>query len=525
MNTKDLTLDFYSLPTETGESTFKTFASISETLGFSVRRINVAEASQLDFVRSCVESDVVFIDATVPPDPNLPSVYTCLAADINILDHLFVYSATRFPLNIAPRNGWARYDVNDRESTLKAEDVFKSYLQRIKEDSEAGVYYRRFKDGAGSDVASLMKALTIVRNESMSYARERDGRVSCSPVCKKRIFISYRATHYEDVKTLAEQMTRVGCIVDFVRSEELSAQNELMSPMRKWYLMNQLLDRIACSDELFVCLSDDYLTSWWTIGELMLVSYLNHSSSGRKRKIKVMLYDPKDGKTVEAGKNYFIENTELFKKLSRCLSYSNPKSMGPESRKQIDSMRRFFKAAKDDPAIAENFRQYMGVMFEMVRNSMAANDNLQFDGEALGEMLTPDKMLELFDDDVNKDEFWEGLTLQLTSCTRALRDSSACNLKEKSFEEVVDIDLYLKLPMLELVNVKPSEIDANLTSFGCDIELANQITLNEGLPSVRKRIHKAPDRYLWLATRWLQPTAGSYAHGLERVNSYRVEDV
>lgn len=170
----NMTLDYYIPPIKASQKFYSDFAKCAEELGFNVRRIDVADANQLTFIRSCAECDVVFVDATVPPNRDTPSVYPCLVPGVNFLDHVFVFSDNRFPLNIVPHNGWPRYDVNDRINTQKPKDVFKKYLERIKDEITTGKHYLRIKVEDNEDVVELMKALADVREKAMDYASKRE---------------------------------------------------------------------------------------------------------------------------------------------------------------------------------------------------------------------------------------------------------------------------------------------------------------------------------------------------------------
>lgn len=524
-----MTLDYYIPPIKASKGYYSNFEEIAQKHGFDVRKVDVADANQLTFIRSCTECDVVFVDATIPPDGNTPSVYPCLVPDVNFLDHIFVFSDNRFPLNIVPHNGWSRYDVNDRINKTDPAKVFDAYLERIKEEIITGRHYPRIKVADDEDVAPLMKALGDVREKAMEYAKKRENSHPQKTDNKTHIFISYRAKksngdgNYEEVVNFAERKKEEGYVVDFVQTEELSAQSELMSPMRKWFLLNQLADRIICADEFWIYKTNNYLESWWTIGELILVSYLNQGFSRQDRKIKIKVYDPVTGGETLATDDYYVGDELFFKRLSRYLSYTNPKSMGPESRKTLEFQRFICKAAKDNPAILNEMKAFIRGQFEAIR--AIGGDKIlpkKMVDEMITEMLSSDKMLERLEDEVNRDEFWNGLTMQLTGTTRALRSLDSSEVSCKKVNEVIDYDMFLKLPMLEIINVDAARINKEITAEGYKVDISNSVLEKVSCANVTKRLLKAPDRYLWLATRLMAPIEGSFAPGLDCVNSYRV---
>lgn len=88
--------------------------------------------------------------------------------------------------------------------------------------------------------------------------------------------------------------------------------------------------------------------------------------------------------------------------------------------------------------------------------------------------------------------------------------------------ELIDYDMFLNLPMLEIVNLDASSIEDFMTKSGKEVALTNKIATADGIPFVKKLLTKAPDRYLWLATRGMIPVEGSFALGLDKVNSFRI---
>lgn len=521
-----MTLDYYIPPIKTSEGYYSKFVEIAQKHGFNVRKVDVADANQLTFIRSCTECDVVFVDATIPPDGKMPSVYPCLVPDVNFLDHIFVFSDNRFPLNIVPHSGWSRYDVNDRVNKTDPATTIDTYLKRIKEEIVTGRHYPRIKVVDDEDVAPLMKALGDVREKAMEYAKKRENSHPQKTDSMTHIFISYRAKksngdgNYEEVVKFAERKKGEGYVVDFVQTEELSAQSELMSPMRKWFLLNQLADRIMCADEFWIYKTDNYLGSWWTIGELILVSYLNQGFSRQGRKIKIMLHDPVADEDEPATEDYYVGDEQLFKRLARYLSYTNPKSMGPESRKTLGLQKLIYEAAKDNPSILDEMKAFMRQQFEAIiaiEGEKVVSKGMIAD--MLEEMSSADRMLARLDDDVNQDVFWDGLTMQLSITTKAVRCNYDTERTIREIDKLIDYDMFLRLPMLEVVNVSASEMQG-IAADGIEIDLLNGVESNP----VKKRVSKAPDRYMWLATRAMRPIKGTFALGLDRVDSFRAED-
>ena len=143
--------------------------------------------------------------------------------------------------------------------------------------------------------------------------------------------------------------------------------------------------------------------------------------------------------------------------------------------------------------------------------------------QIIDEMSSADKMLDRLEDEVNQDVFWDGLTMQLNEVTKALRGSGEEEEPlSKGVNRLIDYDMFLKLPMLEIVNLDVSKIEDSMTINGMEVALTNTIATGDGLPPVKKLLTKAPDRYLWLATRVMTPIEGSFSLGLDKVNSFRI---
>lgn len=97
----------------TGEQHSKNFEQIihlAEKLGFSVRVYESKESNQFDFMQAVYRDTATLVDATIPDDLTLSTVYPLLTAHVNILDHILVFSDKHYedgseilPLNITPK--------------------------------------------------------------------------------------------------------------------------------------------------------------------------------------------------------------------------------------------------------------------------------------------------------------------------------------------------------------------------------------------------------------------------------------
>ena len=83
---------------------------LAKGLGYSVRLYESKKSNQFDFLQAVYRDTVTIVDATIPNDLTLSTVYPLLTAHINILDHLLVFSDKQYedgtqilPLNITPQ--------------------------------------------------------------------------------------------------------------------------------------------------------------------------------------------------------------------------------------------------------------------------------------------------------------------------------------------------------------------------------------------------------------------------------------
>lgn len=127
----------------TGEQHSENFDQIiflAEEMGYSVRVYESKESSQFDFLQAVYRDSVTIVDATIPEDLTLSTIYPILTAHINILDHILVFSDTLYedgtqilPLNITPQ----------RVKTDKDENLL-TWLRVQLEELKANKYYERF---------------------------------------------------------------------------------------------------------------------------------------------------------------------------------------------------------------------------------------------------------------------------------------------------------------------------------------------------------------------------------------------
>ena len=92
-------LNMTTLSYFTGEQhseNFEQIIQLSEELGYSTRVYESKESNQFDFLQAVYRDTAIIVDATIPDDISLSTVYTLLTAHVNVLDHILVFSDKKY---------------------------------------------------------------------------------------------------------------------------------------------------------------------------------------------------------------------------------------------------------------------------------------------------------------------------------------------------------------------------------------------------------------------------------------------
>ena len=74
-----------------GES-YEQITQLADVFGYSVRVYESKETNQFDFLMAVYRDAANIVDATFPDDLTLSTLYSSLTAQINIFDHILVFS-------------------------------------------------------------------------------------------------------------------------------------------------------------------------------------------------------------------------------------------------------------------------------------------------------------------------------------------------------------------------------------------------------------------------------------------------
>lgn len=465
-------------------------------------------------------ADVVIVDCTIPLDTTDDGVYPALTAQINCINHIIVVSENVLPLNIKPYRCIA---PNEDGKTLSTSYIIDKRTEIVAESIKEDTYDRFPAEEFLSNMEKFMYDMERMIQTSLDARNKKKSSLTT-------VMISYRNSHKKEVEDFVQIIegtdTKSISLRKAMRCEgnyqikvlpptSLCGADEAHTSMRRWVLVGILEDQIRGVDEVWVYESRDsngiidYTNSWWTIAEMVMVAYVNKHSTN---KIKIRVYNPISRKFYYATpEKYMIElSNKQNQRLARLLSNTRPDTMGPEARNR-ESGNSIFQQAQ----IVERYKNASWLEKKILKRTIRSNlervipkfmeedEHKGMLDEMVRMFTSPEEVEKYIHDDVFKDEFWNNISYQTTTCTPCFHD------------DMIDVDSFLQIPMLELTDL---EID--------DFEKATKAEDNK--ISIRDNnydVSQAPfNRYLWLTTRMGKPTIGEISKipGLEIIPIYNL---
>lgn len=483
----------------TGEQHCENFEQIiflAEKLGYSVRVYESKEANQFDFLQAVYRDTATIVDATIPNDLTLSTVYPLLTAHVNILDHILVFSDKHYedgseilPLNITPKR-----TRNKHEYLL---EWLEKQLLELKEKS----LFDRFIIESPDVVANYMKRMEEAIVKSLEkYEQKRGG--------KTRVMISYRNSCSEEVELFRKEEEAKGKVeIKVLPPGSLCGDYEAHTPMRRWMLAGLLDDHIREVDEVWVYYNDTYTNSWWTLAELVMVANINYDRK-EEDKIKIKVYDAKAKRFLNDDEIPLFTKVRLtseqHRRLARLLSNTRPDTMGPENIENINQLKQIVPLMRNMPKFLRNrlVKQMRPLLEQGVPTSIPKEQQEEMIQDLVKMYSDPDELERYVNDEVFQDVFWKNISYQTEERTPAL------------VKGVVNPNVFMDVPMAEETGLSEEELK-NAASNG------TLITLTSSKGTKRYRVEKGITRYLWLATRMGKPTVKD-APGLEVIQTYNL---
>ena len=484
----------------TGEKRSENFEQIihlAEELGYSVRIYESKESSQFDFMQAVYRDTATIVDATIPDDLALSTVYPLITAHVNILDHILVFSDKGYedgsqilPLNITPQ----------RIRTSKDNDLL-AWLRLQLEDLKECQNYERFEIESIEFLSNYKERMEQVIVDSLAL-RERKKKDNT------QVMISYRNSCSKEVEQFRKEVEAQGDVeIKVLPPGSLCGDYEAHTPMRRWMLVGLLDDHIREVDEVWVYYNDIYANSWWTLAELVMVANINYDRN-EDNKIKIKVYDS-EVKRFLTGKEYpeFVKvslDSDQHRRLARLLSNTRPDTMGPENIENINQLKQIVPIMRNMPKFLRNklVKQMRPLLEQGVPTSIPKEQQKEMIQDLVKMYSDPDELERYVNDEVFQDVFWKNISYQTERLTPALVNG------------VVNPDVFMDVPMAEDTGLGEDELK-NAANNG------TIITLPSSKGAKRYRVDKGITRYLWLATRMGQPTVKD-APGLEIIQTYNL---
>ena len=314
------TISIFPLPTEKGmellNGILETF--FHEALGHSYEKencicyvdikrsvkIKVYDQSKYmvtvnDCILSCYKDDLVIFDASIEGDNHELNNYRLANALQSPLEHVLVVSRTYLPLNIYTykTGGFPSY----KQQFLSNEKI----LTWLKKEFTR-IDFRLLRDRNTKEIKGIVN---YIKNSKTKHDSIRSAETS--------VFISFRTKYAQKEKnseykySVSELAKRIeaGCYgkprkVKYLDNGSLVFNTELLTQWKAWQLLCIIeKEYISYCDEMWIYASDDYLNSWWTMGEQILFSYLVYQKIDKRPSPcalkKLMVYYPKEDRVEE----------------------------------------------------------------------------------------------------------------------------------------------------------------------------------------------------------------------------------
>ena len=290
-----------------------------------------------DCILSCCKDDLVIFDASIEGDNHEINNYRLANALQSSLEHVLVVSRTYLPLNIYTykKGGFPSY----KQQSLSNESIL-----RWLENELSRIDFHLLRDRNTKGIKNVVNYLKAIKTEhDLIRASETS------------VFISFRTKYAQleensEYKYSVSELARrieTGCYgeprtVKYLDNGSLVFNTELLTQWKAWQLLC-IIDKeyISYCDEMWIYASDDYLNSWWTMGEQILFSYLVHQKIDKRPSPcapkKLMVYYPKEDR-VEEIKPVPI-NGFIAKSIRTILADCHPQDLDLYSKLSLIAMR------------------------------------------------------------------------------------------------------------------------------------------------------------------------------------------
>ena len=395
-----------------------------------------------DCIMSCYNDDLVIFDASIEGKNHEWNNYRLANALQCPLEHILVVSRTYLPINIYTykTGGFPTY----KQQTLSNEEIL-SWLGN--ELSQINFRHLRRRDSKG-----IKNAVNYLKQSKADHDSLRAAETS--------VFISFRTKYAQkedksDYKYSVSELARrieEGCYgkprtVKYLDNGSLVFNTELLTQWKAWQLLCIIArEYIAYFDEMWIYASDDYLNSWWTMGEQILFSYLTYQQIDKRPspsvQKKLMVYYPKEDR-VEEIKPIAI-NDAIAKNIRTILADCHPQDMNLYSKLSLITMRQIVFGNEKQFQIGVH-EQGRFVLKIMVRELYKAG-------------MTQSEVQEIIDQQCASEEFWMDLSYQSLEFRNNFHNNTLTEEQIKPFLQAAELmqstikDLGEELDMSNFIN-------------------------------------------------------------------------
>lgn len=454
------TISVFPLPTEKGtellNGILKTF--FHDALGRSYEkehcicyvdikrsiRIKVYDQSKYavtinDCILSCYKDDLVIFDASIEGDNHEINNYRLANALQSPLKHVLVVSRTYLPLNIYTykTGGFPSY----KQQSLSNESILRWLENELSE-----IDFHLLRDRNTKGIKNIVNYLKTSKTEHDSIR-----------ATETSVFISFRTKYAQkednseykySVSELAKRI-EAGCYgkpraVKYLDNGSLVFNTELLTQWKAWQLLC-IIDKeyISYCDEMWIYATDDYLSSWWTMGEQILFSYLVYQKIDKRPSPcalkKLMVYYPKEDR-VEEVKPVPI-NDSIAKSIRTILADCHPQDLNLYSKLSLIAMRQI---------IFGNEQQFQNGLLEQGKFVIKIMVR-----ELYKTGMSQEEMQERINQLCESEEFWDNLNNKFVDFRNNFHNKT---LTEKQIE-----------PFLKAVNL----MQKNAKKLGEDIDMSD----------------------------------------------------
>lgn len=313
------------------------YVDIKRTIKIKVYDQTKFSVTTNDCILACYKDDMVIFDASIEGENHEFNNYKLANALQCPLEHVMLVSRTYLPLNICTykTGGFPSY----KKQILSNEEIL-----RWLGDELSQIDFHLFRKRNTKGIKNIC-----------SYIKASKTKYDSIRATETSVFISFR-TKYAQKETNSEYKYSVSELanrieegrygiprtVKFLDNGSLVFSTELLTQWKAWQLLSIIeKDYIAYCDEMWIYASDDYLNSWWTMGEQILFSYLIYQNKDKQtssyKPKKLIMYYPKDDHIKEI-KPVPI-NDAIAKNIRTILVDCSPQEMNLNSKLSLITMR------------------------------------------------------------------------------------------------------------------------------------------------------------------------------------------